>query len=165
MRTLQSERLILRPFREEDLDDYASMMGDAEVRRFLGSGPLSREDAWREMAYLIGHAQLRGFGFWAVEDASGRCVGRIGFNQPEGWPGFELGWMLARPYWGRGYATEGAHAALSHAFDELGRDHVISLILPENRASIRVAERIGETLEGSTEVRGFRVSIYGIRRR
>ena len=81
------------------------------------------------------------------ERATGALVGRIGFFEPEGWPGFELGWMLRRDAWGKGYATEGARRALAHAFTELGRDHVISLILPGNDPSIRVAERLGERLE------------------
>ncbi len=65
---------------------------------------------------------------------------------------------------GKGYATEGAHRALQYAFNELDKDHVISLIHPENRASIRVAERLGEIPEGTAEVLGIRVIIYGVDR-
>jgi RimJ/RimL family protein N-acetyltransferase len=131
--------------------------------RYLGPGaPLSRAEAWRQMALFLGHWHLRGFGMWAVEEKQSRAlVGRIGFMQPEGWPGFELGWALGRAWWGKGYATEGAQVALSHAFTDLGRDHVISLIRPENSASIRVAERLGEQLEGETELLRHRVLIYG----
>ena len=97
---------------------------------------------------ILGHWQLRGFGFWAVEErATGTLLGRIGFFKPEGWPDFELGWMLRREAWGRGYATEGARRAMAHAFTAMDRDHVISLIFPGNDPSIRVAERLGETLE------------------
>ena len=111
------------------------------------------------------HWQLRGFGLWAVEElATGAMIGRIGFFQPEGWPGFELGWMLARACWGRGLATEGARAALEFAFAELRRPHVISLIRPENRSSIRVAERLGEQHEGRSEVLGVEALVYGISR-
>jgi RimJ/RimL family protein N-acetyltransferase len=117
------------------------------------------------MAFLVGHWQLRGYGHWAVEEkASGRLVGRIGFLNPEGWPGFEVGWTLAREGWGRGYATEGARRALGYAFTELDRDHVISLIHPDNYASIRVAERLGERLEGKAKVFGKEVSVYGVDR-
>jgi RimJ/RimL family protein N-acetyltransferase len=102
---------------------------------------------------------------WAVEERqSGALIGRIGFWQPEGWPGFELGWTLGRPWWQKGFATEGARAALRFAFSMLGREHVISLIHPENRASIRVAERLGERLEGETELFGHPALIYGIHR-
>ena len=117
------------------------------------------------MAFLVGHWHLRGYGHWAVEEkATGRLVGRIGFLNPEGWPAFEIGWTLARESWGRGYATEGARRALEYAFTELERDHVISLIAPENQASIKVAERLGERLESETELLGKHVLIYGIDR-
>jgi len=91
-------------------------------------------------------------------------VGRIGFLNPIGWPAFELGWTLGRDSWGKGYATEGAQRALAYAFTELGRDHVISLIAPANVASARVAERLGEKVEGKTESFGNKVLIYGIGR-
>lgn len=164
MVVIETERLRLRPFREEDLDAYAALCADAEVMRFLG-GPLSREGAWRQIAYFLGHWQLRGFGMLAAEERdSGRLVGRIGFLMPEGWPGFEVGWTLARAYWGRGYATEGARAAITHAFDALDRDHVVSLIDPENTPSLRVAERLGERPEGRATVVGHEVIVYGIDR-
>jgi RimJ/RimL family protein N-acetyltransferase len=152
--------------REEDFEEYAAMVADAEVMRYLGEGkPLSRGDAWRQMAFVLGHWQLRGYGLWAVEEvATGRLVGRIGFLYPEGWPDFELGWTLAREFWGRGYATEGARRALDFAFEEMGREHVISLIRPDNIPSIRVAERLGESLEGSVELFGGEALIYGITR-
>ena len=83
---------------------------------------------------------------------------------PIGWPAFELGWTLDRDSWGQGYATEGAQRALAYAFTELGRDHVISLIDPANVASAKVAERLGEKVEGKTELLGKEVLIYGIGR-
>jgi RimJ/RimL family protein N-acetyltransferase len=164
MSMLETERLILRQFREADLDAYADMCGDAEVMRYIATGqPLNRADSWRSMATMLGHWQLRGYGQWAVEErASGDMVGRIGCWNPEGWPGLEVGWMLRRRYWGRGFATEGARAALGYAFTVLGCGHVISLIRPDNAASIRVAERLGERLEGRTEVMGHEVLVYGI---
>src|SRR5215216_2035841 len=139
---LETANLILRMFCEDDFESYASICADTEVTRYLGEGKaLSREEAWRQMAMIVGHWQLRGYGIWAVEDRKrGKLAGRIGFFNPEGWPGFELGWVLGRDYWGRGYATEGARRALDYMFNEMGRDHVISLIHPENRGSIRVAE-------------------------
>jgi RimJ/RimL family protein N-acetyltransferase len=166
MQTLKTERLLLRMFREEDFEEYAALVANPEVTRYLGDGkPLARGDAWRQMAFILGHWQLRGYGLWAVEETStGRLVGRIGFLYPEGWPDFELGWTLAREFWGRGYATEGARRALDFAFEEMGREHVISLIRPDNAPSIRVAERLGEHLEGSVELFGSEALIYGITR-
>jgi RimJ/RimL family protein N-acetyltransferase len=164
--TIQTRRLVLRMFWEADLDAYAEMCADPEVMRYLGNGqPLTRAETWRHMATVLGHWVLRGYGLWAVEErASGVLVGRIGCIQPEGWPGFEVGWALRRAYWGRGLATEGARAALGYAFGVLRQPRVISLIHPENKASIRVAERLGERLEGETEVVGKRALVYAITR-
>ncbi|MEO6326042.1 MAG: GNAT family N-acetyltransferase, partial [Thermoanaerobaculia bacterium] len=107
---LQTERLHLRQFRLEDFEAYASLCADPEVMQHLG-GTLSRHDAWRHMATLLGHWQLLGYGHWAaIERSTNTLVGRVGFLNPEGWPGFELGWTLARGAWGKGYATEGARA-------------------------------------------------------
>lgn len=166
MLALQTDRLTLRMFREADFDAYAEMVADPEVARYIGDGqPVSRPMAWRNLAMMVGHWSLRGYGMWAVEErSSGALVGRVGFWQPEGWPGFELGWMLRRSFWGRGYATEGARAALQFAFTELARPQVISLIHPDNAASIRVALRLGERLLGPTEVLGKVVLTYGITR-
>ena len=165
MKTLETERLLLRMWRADDFEPFAAMCEDPEVMRYLLGKIMTRHEAWRSMAFHVGHWQLRGYGHWAVEEkSSGRFVGRVGFLNPEGWPGFEIGWTLARDCWGRGYATEGARAALGHAFTEMGREHVISLIHPDNAASIRVAERLGEKLEGETDLFGTHVLIYGILR-
>jgi RimJ/RimL family protein N-acetyltransferase len=164
MSTLGSRRLLLRMFRESDLDAYAAMCGDAEVMRYLGAGyPLTREESWRNMALVLGHWQLRGFGLWAVEErATGLLAGRVGCWQPEGWPGREIGWALRREFWGRGYATEAGLTALEYAFAELRQSHVISLIHPRNGRSIAVALRLGMHHEGETEVMSHPVEIYGI---
>ena len=163
---LETERLVLRMLRESDFEAYARIGADPEVARYLGNGkPLTRHEAWRSLAAHIGHWALRGYGMLAIEEkASGAFVGRAGFFNPEGWPGFEIGWTLARESWGRGYATESARRLLAYAFTDLARDHVISVIQPENAASIRVAERIGETFERRMDLLGGEVLIYGIAR-
>ena len=163
---LATERLNLRAFRESDLNDYARICADPEVVRFVGA-PFSRSEAWLHIATILGHWQLRGYGMWAVESRSnGALIGRIGFYEPEGWPGMELGWMLARDQWGRGLATEGARAALQFASSALGKSQVISLIHPVNVRSIRVAEKLGQHYAGRTSVLGaetlvFRVQLGG----
>ena len=164
MLEVETERLRLRHFKHEDLDDYARISADPEVMRYIGKGqPLSREDAWRSMAFHSGHWQLRGFGQWAIElKETGRLIGRIGLFMPEGWPGLEVGWLLDREYWGRGLATEGGRAALNYAFQELRAEHVVSIIHPENHASIRVAEKLGERFERHDTVNGNQAVIYGI---
>lgn len=163
---LETERLHLRPFRHEDLDAFAAIHADPEVMRYLGDGKaITRHEAWRSMAFLAGHWVLRGYGIWAVEErASGLLVGRVGLFYPEGWPGQEVGWTLARPYWGRGYAYEAARAAMAHAFEHLEWPRAISLIHPENKRSIALAERLGERLEGEVVIRGNPALQYGIAR-
>lgn len=164
---LETERLKLRMWRESDIDAYAEMCADPTVMRYLGPGKVfTRADSWRSIAFFMGHWQMRGYGHWAVQEkASGHMIGRIGFMNPEGWPAFEIGWTLARHVWGKGYATEGARTALQYAFNDLDQPHVISLIHPENTASMRVAERIGEKVEGRTKLLDqWDVLIYGIDR-
>jgi RimJ/RimL family protein N-acetyltransferase len=163
---LETDRLLLRMWRGDDFEPYARICADPDVMRYLvGGKTLSRLEAWRHMAFLIGHWHLRGYGHWAVEEKTTRSfVGRIGFLNPYSWPGFEIGWTLGRESWGKGYATEGARRALQYAFTELDKDHVISLIHPENQASIRVAERLGERPEGTSEILGMPVVIYGVDR-
>ena len=153
---------MLRGFTTADVEPYVRMLADPEVSRFLGDGqPLGRVDAWRQVAMIIGHWELRGFGLWAVEErATGRLIGRIGCHEPEGWPGFELGYALAREAWGHGYAREGAGAALAYARRDLGRDTIISLIRPANRASIAVAEHFGARRTGAVEFMGAPTEVY-----
>jgi RimJ/RimL family protein N-acetyltransferase len=165
--TLTTERLRLRSFRRSDLDDYAALNSDPEVLRYLGSGqePWDRGRSSRHMAFLLGHWQVWGSGTWAVTHReSGEFLGVVGFSEPEGWPGLELAWTLVRRAWGHGYATEAARAAMDHAFTVLKRDRIISLIAPENRASIRVAERLGEVLQGRIDHYGREMLCYGIDR-
>ena len=163
---LETERLKLRMWRESDLDAFADMCADPLVMRYLGPGKvLTRGEAWRTMAFFAGHWILKGYSHWAVEEkATGQMIGRIGFLNPEGWPGFEIGWTLARQAWGKGLATEGARAALQYAFDVLDQPHVISLIHPDNTPSMRVAERIGEKFERHTRLSEWDVLVYGIAR-
>jgi RimJ/RimL family protein N-acetyltransferase len=160
-----TERLHLRPFRPGDFEAHAAICADPEVMRFIRAGALSRSDAWWQLARYMGHWQLRGFGLWAVvERATERLVGHLGFLEPEGGLGFEMGWALARDVWGKGYALEGTAAALAHAFTAMGRDHVSCVIRPENTRSIRLAERLGGQLEREVEEGGRRLLVYGIAR-
>lgn len=140
---LETERLILRCPRHEDLDGFAEMMADPEASRFLG-GVVPRAMVWRSLAALAGSWVIKGYGmFSVVEKASGRWIGRIGPWSPEGWPGTEVAWGLMRSAWGRGYASEAAQAAIDFAFDRLGWDEVIHTINPDNGPSQAVARRVG----------------------
>src|SRR5208282_3676001 len=90
---LETERLLLRGWRPEDFEAYARFMADADVTRYLTGEPMSRVDAWRNMAMMVGHWTMRGYGMWAVERKSDRTfIGRVGLYNPEGWPSLEVGW-------------------------------------------------------------------------
>ena len=170
---LLTERLHLRPFRADDFEAHAAICADPEIiaPAYFGmcsrwnAGAISRSDAWWQLARYVGHWQLRGFGLWAVvERATGRLVGHLGFLEPEGGHGFEMGWALAREAWGKGLALEGTRAALDHAFTSMGRDGVVCVIRPENARSIRLAERLGGRLESEFEEGGRRLLLYRITR-
>jgi len=146
--TLETQRLILRPPAQGDLEGWAEMMGDAEAARFIG-GVQPRPSAWRFMAAMAGSWTLLGFGMFSViEKSSGQWLGRIGPWQPEDWPGTEVGWGLSRAAWGKGYAVEAATATIDWVFDALGWDEVIHCIDPENTPSQKVAERLGSYNKG-----------------
>jgi RimJ/RimL family protein N-acetyltransferase len=165
MTEILTERLQLRVFRADDFEAHAEICADPEVMRYIRAGAISRVDSWWQLARYLGHWQLRGYGLWAVvERSGGRVIGHLGFLNPEGGHGFELGWALARNAWSKGYATEGVRAAIAYAWESLKRDHIVCLIHPENARSIRLAERLGATKEGETEEQGTRLLVYGIRR-
>ncbi len=158
---LPTDRLRLRAYRESDLSAFAEMMADPDVARYLASGTLSRADAWRQLALFIGHWVLRGYGLWAVEEvATGRFIGRIGCWYPEGWPALEVGYGLARHAWGHGYAREAAAAALTYAREVIKPPEIVSIIRPDNRRSIRVAESLGATAGETIEFAGGLSVLY-----
>jgi len=158
---LETERLVLRKPKLEDLDGYAELWGDAEVVRYLSGTTLPRDEVPRAIERMLGQWERHGVGLFSVlRKEDDQFVGRVGYLlwDPERWVNamheqldgeleLEIGWTIVRSVWGNGYATEAALACRDHALGELGRERVISLIAPENTASIRVAEKIGETLE------------------
>jgi RimJ/RimL family protein N-acetyltransferase len=164
--TLTTERLTLRMLQHSDFDEYAAIHSDPDVTRYTARMHFNELDCWRHLAMIVGHWQLRGFGMWGVfERDTNRLAGRVGFYQPATWPDFELGWTIGKEFWGKGYAPEAARACLDYAFDEMKRTRVISLIDPQNAASIRVAEKIGERLTDERfTTGGHEVLVYEARR-
>ncbi len=147
---LETARLILRQPRLSDLDRWAEFMADPEAATHLG-GVQPRPVAWRSLASMAGAWAIGGFGMFSViEKASGEWIGRLGPWHPDGWPGTEVGWGIARAYWGRGYAAEGSIAAIDWAFANLGWTEVIHTISPGNLSSQALARRLGSTKRGST---------------
>lgn len=167
MDLVNTVRLLLRVPEASDAEAMMEIHQDPEAIKnvLLTAPPAGISVAWRNIAMMIGHWHLRGYGQWAVvEKTSGQVVGRVGLWNPEGWPGIELGWIIRRSCWGRGFATEAAQAALQWAWDKVDADHIISIIEPDSLSSIRVAQKIGERFERADTMNGASVHIYGVRR-
>jgi RimJ/RimL family protein N-acetyltransferase len=147
---LGSTRLTMRGHRITDLDECAAMWGDPEVTRHIGGRPFSEEEVWTKILRYVGHWSLLQFGYWVIrERASGRLVGEVGFAnfhrqlEPPLGDAPELGWALARWAWGRGFATEAVRSVLAWADSQLAAERTVCLFDPENRASLRVADKCG----------------------
>jgi len=164
---LETERLILRPFMEADIEGFAPIEADPEVMRFYRSGPRSREQTARNIAWYIELQAKHGHSLWAViHKADQLLIGYCGLlsQQIDGESEVEIGYKLARQYWGQGLATEAARAVRDWGFAHLPVPHLISIIDPENRASIRVAEKNGMTLWKEADYHGKLCSIYRLTR-
>ena len=144
--TLTTERLTLRAQRPDDFDAYAAFYGSE--RSWGMGGPLERPQAWRAFAAELGHWQMRGYGFWAVDvTETGETVGQVGFWHPEGWSEVEIGWAMFAGSEGKGYAYEAAKAVRDWGLDTLGLTALVSYIDPPNTRSVRLAERLGGWLD------------------
>jgi RimJ/RimL family protein N-acetyltransferase len=169
---IETERLLLRPPRQEDAPDLLEAFADPEVVRYIGDGtPASIEDVEESIAAWIERWELWGLGHCSLErKADGHVLGRAGFLRwdPQTWEiggtETELGWVLAREHWGKGYATEAASALRDWAFAERQLERLISLIRHDNVQSVRVAERIGERYERDVVLRGHPTQLYALER-
>ncbi len=163
---LQTRRLTLRRFTEEDLDALAVLMSDAQFMRF-SSGLLSREQtaAFLERVFA-GYRDDAPSQFAVIVRPENKLIGYCGFfrQMVDDAEEIEIGYRLDPKYWRRGLATEAARAVRDHAFNDLKLDHVISLIHPDNIASRRVAEKNGMVAEKETVFRGFPTIVFGIKR-
>lgn len=144
---LTTERTILRPWRDDDLDAFAELNADPEVMRFFPRIQ-SREESAAAIERFQAHIDRHGYGFWALEDqASETCIGMLGLaNTPDSLPvapSIEIGWRLARRWWGQGLAPEAATECLRYAFTVLDLDQVVSFTATRNSPSRRVMEKIG----------------------
>ncbi|MGI4791487.1 MAG: GNAT family N-acetyltransferase [Janthinobacterium lividum] len=165
---LETERLLLRVFRPEDLDAFAEIEADPEVMRFYASGPRSRERAEQGVRYFIGLQERHGFSPWAVIDKADDCfIGYCGLlpQTIDGQEEVEVGYKLARAYWRRGLATEAAYAVRDWGFTHLAVLRLISIINPSNAASIRVAQKNGLRHEKDADYGGTTCRIYTLDRR
>jgi RimJ/RimL family protein N-acetyltransferase len=163
--TLETERLTLRGYRAEDLDEALAMWGDPQVTRYLGAKPFGREEVWARLLRYLGHWSVAGYGFWQLrERATGRFVGDCGladFKRDlafsfDGAP--EAGWVLATWSHGRGYATEAMTAVL--AWSTAAHPRTVCLIKPENTASLRVAAKCGYRELARAEYKAAQVIVF-----
>lgn len=147
--TLETDRLRLRAFVQEDLDPFSAMLADPLVvggATYSGQ-TMNRTQAWNWLCMMLGHWHLRGFGIWAVEErASGQFIGRIGLQFLDWFDDVELVWMLAQQAWGKGYGTEGVTAAVDFAFGSLQLPAVTAVIKTDNQPSRKLAERLDMSL-------------------
>lgn len=142
---IRTDRLLLRRFSLEDFDAYAAIMGDYEVGKWFPKGEgYTREEAKKSLDSILAHWVKHGFGIWAITDKrSGVLLGRCGLNHIAETSEVEVDFIIARPHWNHGYATEAAKAALQYGFDVLKLDRIIALAKPNNITSRRVIEKIG----------------------
>jgi RimJ/RimL family protein N-acetyltransferase len=156
MEAVETDRLRLRQWREEDFNHVARYYADIENARYVG-GKKNADQAWRHMALQIGHWKLNGFGYWAVDEKqSNSFVGCAGLWQSPGWPELELGYWLVKEQQGNGYATEACLRCIDYARNVLHATSLVSYIDPANQASIRLAGRLSAVYESTIEL-----DIYG----
>jgi RimJ/RimL family protein N-acetyltransferase len=141
--------LILRDWREEDVEPFAAMNADPEVMEHFPA-PLTREETMASVERIRAQRLKHGFGLWAVEvPGVAPFIGFVGLMVPtfeaHFTPCVEVGWRIARAYWGAGYATEGARASVRYAFEQLKLAEIVSMTIPANVRSQRVMQKLGMT--------------------
>jgi RimJ/RimL family protein N-acetyltransferase len=162
---LSTERLILRPYTVRDFEDSAAMWGTAEVVRYIGGQPATREMSWSRTLRYIGHWSAFGYGMFAVRDRDGRFVGDVGIadfqrdiDPPITAP--EAGWVLVPAAHGRGYASEALTCALSWFEATHGAQELTCIIDPPNAPSLRVAAKHGFVETRRTTYHGDQVIVF-----
>ncbi len=158
---LETERLILRPFRADDLAADNALWCEPDVYKFMAGKPSTLEDTWRGILQTIGHWHVLGYGYWAIEEkASGRFIGNMGFGDfrremvPDMNDTPEAGWVLMTAYHGMGLGTEALAAVTAWGDANLPHDKTACIISPENPASIRLAQKFGYAQVAQTTYKG-----------
>jgi ribosomal-protein-alanine N-acetyltransferase len=154
-------------FTPEDLDAMWAITSDPEVMRYIGHGlPLSREETEANLVNIVSAFRRRGFGRWALErKAGGQVVGYCGLSLGVEEVGVELAYMIARPEWGTGLATEAGRACLRYGFERLGAESIAGLTMHDNQKSRRVLERVGMKYVRAARFHGFDCVWYSVARR
>jgi RimJ/RimL family protein N-acetyltransferase len=145
--TMSTPRLLLRPWRDDDLDPFAALNADPRVMEYFPA-TLDRAGSDANAARIRSYFEQHGYGLWAVEELGGApFIGYVGLNTPRFeapfMPAIEIGWRLAFAHWGKGYASEAAKAALEFGFSTLNLERIVSFTTTANQRSRRVMEVIG----------------------
>lgn len=158
---IETERLLLRPLRVEDVEAFVALHEDERVNRFVGA--YSHRQALERLTSVEQQWAERGHGLCAVElRSTGEFIGRVGLNYWENFDEVELGWTLKAGAWGHGYATEAARACLDWGFTTLDEPYFTAMIRPANTASARVAERLGFAPLRMDTLFGNPVAVYSL---
>lgn len=162
--SIETDRLRLRLFHPQDLDELASMFSDPQVMRYVADGkPAGRDVAEKALTSVIDHWLRHGFGRWAAEDKETRqFVGFGGLRSLFGMP--EVVYHFSPAYWGKGLATELGRASLRYGFEEHNFEKIVAIAKPENAASIRVMEKLGMHYEMNTRYYDIDVVQYTLAR-
>jgi RimJ/RimL family protein N-acetyltransferase len=165
--TYRTQRLLLRPCATSDIPSMIELHQDPDVMRFIGDVEIDPDAVAEELDAWIRQPCAEGLGYWTVCPLDDRCwyLGWIMLLplDDEG-PEIEIAWRFARAAWGHGFASEAASRILRHGFDVVGLDEIVAVVDPANRASIRLAERIGMKYAGTRTAYGERLSYYSARR-
>jgi ribosomal-protein-alanine N-acetyltransferase len=161
---IETERLALRRLTLDDLDALAAIYSDTDVRKYFPEGTLTHEQTKEELEWIINvYYGQYGFGLWATTNReSNEFIGRCGLIPwtVDGCPEVEVAYLLAKEHWGRGLGTEAARAILAYGFEKLHLSRLICLIDPANEASIKVAMKIGMSLEREADIDGEPTLVY-----
>jgi RimJ/RimL family protein N-acetyltransferase len=164
MHTIETARVYLRPFTFDDLDAFAVIGSDPDVMRYIGAGrPLSREETHTRLNAIIEHRNKHGFGVWAAIDKStGTLMGYCGLQFLDNTSEVEVGYRLAKRFWGVGFASEAAKASLRYGFETLGLGRIVAVVQPANLASQHVLEKIGLSYVKDARFYNTEVKYYAI---
>lgn len=164
---LETERLWLCAWELDDLVAARHVFTDPDVMRYINGGkPRSDDEIRKSISRQQNHLRSLGFCLWKlIQKSDGRLMGDCGLQPLEldGASEIEIGWRLAKNFWGRGFATEAALVALHHAVDYARLERVIAIAMPQNRASRRIMEKLGMHFERATSKDGFEVVVYARR--
>jgi RimJ/RimL family protein N-acetyltransferase len=161
---LETERLRLRQWQGSDMAPYTAMLSDPPTARFItvdGKPVIDEMTGWRHTVVMAGHWIIHGAGMFVVEEkSSGQFAGRVGPWRPPGWPGFEVGWGIAKEFRGKGYAVEAARASIDWSFATYDIDRIVHCIDRENTASQGVARKLGAKTDDEIELFGHTADLW-----